>query len=219
VLDFVNPARASRRRSFVNRGRQGSKRGKELSTRRRRLSSRDTDIAAKIGAVRTEPSRSAPEWPHFRAQEKSPGCVLSWPGLKMRTLSSRGLTHLDGANSSPLAQRRNTCRKPPNEARHGSTDDARRPAPRDTVAMALLRKMPAPLAARLRRACDPVGRWHFQRQAEAICALHRVRPQRGDHSASGLGRRRHWLPAVPGTQDDLGRQLRRPIRLPDYVMN
>ena len=43
----------------------------------------------------------------------------------------------------------------------------------------------------------PVGPRHVERRAAAVCALHRLRQQGRDHSASGLGRRRYRVFAVP----------------------
>jgi hypothetical protein len=64
-----------------------------------------------------------------------------------------------------------------------------RPAPRHAVAVASLREVPAPRAARVRRAGYPVGLCQVERQAPAMLALHRVRQRGRDYPASGLGRR------------------------------
>jgi hypothetical protein len=66
--------------------------------------------------------------------------------------------------------------------------------------MAELRALPAPRAAGLRGRCHPLGPRRVKRRAARARALHRVRTQGRDHTASGLGRRGRRLPAVPNGQ-------------------
>jgi hypothetical protein len=65
------------------------------------------------------------------------------------------------------------------------------------MAMASLREVSALRAAGVRRAGDPLGPERIERQATGVRAVHRVRPQGRDYSASGMGRRAHRLYAVP----------------------
>ena len=65
------------------------------------------------------------------------------------------------------------------------------------VGMGLLRKV---LASRARRVCapyDPMGRPRIKRQAQAVRAMHRVRPQGRDTTASRMGRRAYRISAIP----------------------
>jgi hypothetical protein len=79
-----------------------------------------------------------------------------------------------------------------------SAPDARRAARRDALGLDALRPVPAQGAVRLRGRRDPLGRKRNQRQASAMRALHRMRPQRRDTATSGMGRRQHRLSAVSG---------------------
>ncbi len=83
-----------------------------------------------------------------------------------------------------------TCRgRLPSNVGHASgKNHFGRPAPRCAVAVAELRAMSAPRAARLRSRSHSVGTRHFERQAAPLRALHCLRPQGRDDSASELGR-------------------------------
>lgn len=88
-------------------------------------------------------------------------------------------------------------------------------AARYAVGMDVVRTMSAPRAASVRSRGDPLGPEHFQRQAAALCALHRLRQQGRDDPASGLGRQRRRLPAVPGGDGDaMSRRCRALFRQP-----
>ena len=67
--------------------------------------------------------------------------------------------------------------------------DAWRFAPRNAVALALLREVPALRAVGLRGAGDPLGRRRVERSAASARAVHALRPQGRDHSTPGMGRR------------------------------
>ena len=65
----------------------------------------------------------------------------------------------DSAPPDPLALGRLRCRLHNERAAfHESINDARRPAARNAMAVAPLREVLARCAARVRRACDPLGR-------------------------------------------------------------
>jgi hypothetical protein len=75
----------------------------------------------------------------------------------------------------------------------------RRPAAILALGVGLLQQVSAPRAAGVRCARDPLGPEHIKRQAAAVRALHHMRPQGRDYSASGVGRPAHRSQELPKT--------------------
>jgi hypothetical protein len=67
----------------------------------------------------------------------------------------------------------------PDDAHYRSDNHAGRAAQRDAVGVGQLREVSAACAARMRRAGDPLGRPHVERQAAEMRPLHRVWPAAG----------------------------------------
>jgi len=65
------------------------------------------------------------------------------------------------------------------------------------VGIGLVRTMPAPCPYGLRAVHDPLGRRRIKRQAETVRAVHRVRPQGRNATASRMGRGANRISAVP----------------------
>lgn len=76
------------------------------------------------------------------------------------------------------------------------TRDTRRPATVDALALALLRALPAPFAARLCGGGDSLGRSSVKRRLAPMRAMHGLRKQRRDAPASKLGGRACRISAV-----------------------
>jgi hypothetical protein len=97
-------------------------------------------------------------------------------------------------------------------SRSGTAADAWRPTSRNAVGVAVLRKLLASFAARLRRSRHSLGSRRFERCSASACPLHGLRLKGSDAPASRLGRRRCRLPAVPRRSGHLAtkqRSLRR----------
>ena len=89
------------------------------------------------------------------------------------------------------------CRRPMPAYESPCAHHSRRPTPRNSVAVASLREVSALRAVGVRRAGNPLGRRHIKRQATAVCALYRLRPQGRDYPASWVGGRAYRFHAIP----------------------
>jgi len=84
---------------------------------------------------------------------------------------------IGAAGGAPMPSHEALCR----------THDARRPTPRNVLAVALLRKVFPFIAARMRRHGDPVGRRNVKRQAAAFCPVHHPAATRARRSSGRVG--------------------------------
>ena len=75
---------------------------------------------------------------------------------------------------------------------------ARRPTPRDAVALVELRALPTSRAAGVRGRCYPLGPRCVEQRPAGARALHALRPQRRDAPTSRLGRGERRLHAISG---------------------
>ena len=95
--------------------------------------------------------------------------------------------------SSPTQTARNHLRRPESVRKSGyariwTTANAWRATANDTLGVAVVRTLPASCAAGLRGRRHPVGARRIKRQAACRRTLHRLRRERRDLTAAGLGR-------------------------------
>lgn len=70
------------------------------------------------------------------------------------------------------------------------------PAEAQRMDVGLLRAVIASLARRIRAPHDPLGEERIKRHAQTLRAMHSVRPQGRDATASRMGRYGCWISAV-----------------------